>query len=445
MVSYSKCIWAKLSIILAFLFFLPPYFTKFGYLTQIKETSKKKVVFDESMLPSAYEAYNGITINTNSTVDYWPTTGWLESTPAEQGMNSRKLDQMKNFIVEYNYDKDLDSVLVIRNGYIVLEMYPSYLDYGFTTIPKYNENMTHILHSVTKSFTSALIGIAIQQGLIEGVNQKVVDFFPSRTIENLDSRKQNMTLKHLLTMTTGFEWDEWSYPYTDSRNMLIQMINSGDAVQFMLNRPMLSNPGEEWIYCTGASHLLSAILTQVSGYRALQFAREFLFGPLGIARAFWPPDSQGINYGGSELRITPRAMAKFGFLYLNNGTWDGQQIVPADWVINSTIPHFNLASYGYQWWLNPSAGLYHANGVYGQEIFIVPNQNLVVVFTGDFKNGNPEYQLLFNYILPAVTDDVDDTDDRWRLIIGYPVISFGFFSIVALLGIISIMARKILR
>ena len=350
---------------------------------------------------------------------------------------------MKDFIVEQNFDKDLDSVLVIRNGYIVLEMYPSNYDYGFTKIHIYNENMTHILHSVTKSFSSALIGIAIQQGLIEGVNQKVVDFFSDRTIENLDSRKQNITLEHLLTMTTGFEWNEWNYPYTDSRNMLIQMINSGDAIQFMLNRPMASNPGEEWTYCTGASHLLSAILSQVSGYRALQFAREFLFGPLGIARAFWTPDSQGINYGGSELHLTPRAMAKFGFLYLNNGTWDGQQIVLADWVMNSTKPHFNLASYGYQWWLNPSAELYHASGVYGQEIFIVPNHNLVVVFTGDFINVNPEYQLLFNYILPAVTDGIGDTGDIGGVVTGFPVIPIGFFSIVALLGLIGLVTRKL--
>ena len=431
---------APLSIILTFLFFLPPYYIMCGNLAQVVENGKKMVNIDQPMFLSARNLF---TSNTNSTVDYWPTAGWLESTPREQGVNSKRLDQMKKFIIEQNYDDELDSVLVIHNGYIILEMYPSTI-YP-TDIPKYNENMTHIVHSVTKSFTSALIGIAIQQGLIDSIKQRVVDFFPNRTIENLDSRKQNMTLEHLLTMTTGFDWDEWSYPYTDSRNILIQMINSGDAVQFMLNRPMESNPGEEWAYCTGASHLLSAIITQVSGDRALHFAREFLFGPLGITRVFWSTDSQGINFGGSELRITPRAMAKFGFLYLNNGTWDGQQIVLPDWVINSTKPHFTTTFYGYQWWLNPSAGLYHANGVYGQEIFVVPNHNLVVVFTGNFKNQNPENQLLFNYILPAVIEGIDDTGDIGGVIIGFPLLSIGIFSIVVLLGIIFILTRKTLR
>lgn len=438
MVNYPKYIWASVSLGLALLLFLHPHFPVYRDLTQIVENDKKIVVLNKPMVPSTH---NGIANSTNSTVEYWPTIDWLESTPKEQGMSSKRLDQMKEFIIDQQVDKYLDSVLVIRNGYLVLEMYPSSYDYGFTKIPKYNQNMTHILHSVTKSFTSALIGIAIQQGLIDNITQKVVDFFPGRTIENLDSRKQNMTLEHLLTMTTGFEWDEWSYPYTDSRNILIQMINSGNAVQFMLNRPMASNPGEDWVYCTGASHLLSAIIKQVTGYNALNFARDFLFGPLGIISAIWSTDSQGINYGGSELRLTPRDMAKFGFLFLNNGTWDGQQIVLADWVTNSTKPHFNFNFYGYQWWLNPLAGLYHASGVYGQEIFVVPNHNLVVVFTGDFKNENPENQLLFNYILPAVTDGIDLEGGGW--ILGFPVILIGFFSITALLGIISVVMQKL--
>jgi len=319
-------------------------------------------------------------------------------------MNSTLLNEMMEYIDENGFA--IESVIMVRNGYIVLEEYPS---------PVYDQDRLHELYSVTKSFTSALVGIAIHRGFIEGIDQKVLDFFPERTVANLDPRKHSMTLEHLLTMTAGLEWDEWTYPYMDSqgvsdpRNTYIHMMLSADSVQFVLDRPMAYDPGTHWVYNSGASHLLSAIIEQASKYPALDFAREFLFGPLGISVVAWTQHSQGPYYGGHGLNLRPRDMAKFGYLYLNNGTWNGKQIVPAEWVAESTETQFlpsKNRGYGYQWWTLPRIGVYDASGLFGQRIFVVPDHDMVVVFTANIREGsNPENELLQDYILPAVKEE----------------------------------------
>ncbi|MFX1253404.1 MAG: serine hydrolase domain-containing protein [Promethearchaeota archaeon] len=355
--------------------------------------------------------YCSVTGLSDTTVDYWPTTDWLESTPEEQGMNSTKLNQVIDYINAQNFA--IDSVVVVRHGYIVLEEYfnPSVS----------NQSSIHFVYSVTKSFSSALIGIAIQKGFIENVDQKVVDFFSSRIIANLDSRKQNMTIEHLLTMSAGFEWDEQTYPYTDSRNDVRLMMNSSDSVQFVLDRPMVNDPGDEWVYNSGASHLLSAIIEQTTGYTTLDFANKFLFDPLGITDVDWWQDPQGLYYGGFGLYLRARDMAKFGYLYLNNGTWDSEQIVFTDWVAKSTETAFPRGwdrGYGYQWWTYPQSGVYYALGLYSQTIFVVPNYNMVVVFTANITSGpNPEYNLLFDYIIPAVINNTNATTTPFDILL----------------------------
>ena len=358
---------------------------------------------------------------------YWPTDEWLNSTPEEQGMDSSRLNELKDYIGKY-YSRIMDSIIIVRNGYIVLEEYPSGL----------SPDALHILHSVTKSFTSALIGIAIQQGLIEDVNQKVLDFFPNRSIANLSPEKQNMTLEHLLTMTTGFQWNEWQYSYEDYRNDLIRAINSGNFVQFMLDLPMDSIPGTVWTYCTGASHLLSAIIEVVSNKSTLTFAQEYLFGPLGITDVYWRFDAQHVYYGGSELHLNPRDMAKFGLLFLNNGSWNGQQIIPSDWIFNSTSTIYHQFSdeyngYGYQWWTWPSlGGVYYAAGLYQQKIIVVPEHDLIVIFTADMRSGSdPEPSILYHFIIPAVSKTTKATfliDNR---------------AVVPLIGLIAIISPGI--
>ncbi len=329
---------------------------------------------------------------------YWPTTGWLSSTPEAQGMVSAKLEQIK-YRIQY-YPLPIHSVVVIRNGYIVYELYPT----------EFTQDTLHSLYSVTKSFTSTLIGIAIQNGFINSTDDKVVDFFPERSIKNLDSRKQEMTLEHLLTMSAGLQWDEWSYPYFDSRNDYFSMIISGDCIQYVLDQPMVNTPGTEFAYNTGISHLLSAIIQQTTGFTTLEFAKKFLFTPLGISDAQWVRDSQGIYFGGSDLFLNSRDMAKLGYLYLNEGFWDNKSVISEEWVSRSTTGFsttpFN-SSYGYHWWVWESKGFYFANGVFGQNIFVIPKENMIVVFTASFNEDgfDLEYQLLQDYILPAIASD----------------------------------------
>jgi len=174
---------------------------------------------------------------------------------------------------------------------------------------------------------------------------------------------------------------------------------------------MAYDPGEEWEYCNGASHLLSAIIAETTGYNTLDFAREYLFGPLGITDVKWDVhrDPQGIYCGAHGLELTPRDMAKFGYLYLNNGTWEGEQIVPAEWVARSTETSFLFwenEGYGYQWWTFPQSEIYFAKGQHDQDIFVIPEIDMVVVFTASHQTGYPNHGLLHHFIGAACNTEI---------------------------------------
>jgi CubicO group peptidase (beta-lactamase class C family) len=323
--------------------------------------------------------------------DYWPTKGWRAASPESQGMNSNILENMLQTI--WKKDLDIDSVLVVRNGYIVLDAY----HYGIDSIHKHN------IHSCTKSVMSALIGIAIDKGSIKDVNQPVLDFFPKHVAKNLDADKKAMTLEHLLTMTTGLECRDSSL-YKGSG--MKQMRMSADWIQFMIDLPMVEVPGAHFEYCNGSSFLLSAILQQQTGMNALKFADKHLFGPLGISDIWWPSNPQGITIGWSKIRMQPRDMAKVGYLYLNNGLWDGKQIISSRWIKASTRKHIDatlLPGYGYQWWI-VSPGIYTAVGRKGQFIMVASEKNIVAVFTSrlDPEDFYTPLILWAAYIMPAV-------------------------------------------
>jgi CubicO group peptidase (beta-lactamase class C family) len=181
------------------------------------------------------------------------------------------------------------------------------------------------------------------------------------------------------------------------------MMRSRNWVQFVLDRPMAAAPGSTFNYSSGGSHLLSAILQEATGMRTISFAREYLFEPLGIRGVSWTSDPQGIALGAGGVRLAPRELARLGQLYLQGGVWGGEQIVPAEWVEASIAPqvsaHGAASYYGYQWWVRGS-GIFAAHGYRGQRIFVVPDLEMVVVFTADLPGGEPS-MLLSNYILPA--------------------------------------------
>jgi len=240
--------------------------------------------------------------------------------------------------------------------------------------------------SASKSVVSALVGIAIDRGLISGVDQKIAEFFPEQLTAASGAAKRAITVEDLLTMRSGLR--------STSNRYYGAWVQSRNWVDHALGRPLLAPPGTSMQYSTGNTHLLSAILTKVSGSSTWQFARETLADPLGIALARWPQDPQGIYFGGNDMLLTPRQMVAFGRLYLDGGLLDGKRIVPADWVETSVVPRtrspISGEAYGYGWWVRQMAGhdAFYAWGYGGQYIFVVPDLELVVVTTSSATAGD---------------------------------------------------------
>ena len=316
----------------------------------------------------------------------WPTVDWQSATPESQGMDGEKLAQMLADIEQRNLN--LHSLLIIRNGFVVSENY-----FG-----GYAKTRTHLLYSCTKSFIATLVGIAVDQGEINSLDQKVLAFFPDKSFEKVDEHKQVMTLENLLTMTSGLDWEEGDAAYS-------AMYQSDDWVKQVLDLPMRETPGSTFNYCSGCSHVLSAILNAQTGMTSQAYADENLFGPLGIEDYSWDTDASGNAIGGWGLWLTPRQMAKLGYLFLHKGEWDGRQIVSESWVEQATQAHVNTGDdgggYGYQWWVLPNLGGYAALGRAGQTIFVAPDLDLVVVTTAEIDGHDAIYRLLDRYILPA--------------------------------------------
>ena len=334
-------------------------------------------------------------VSAASDVDYWPTNGWKVTSPEEQGVSTGALADMMEFIRERHLK--VDSITIVRNGYLVMD----------TCFYPFPENTKHHLRSCSKSVISALVGIAIEKGYIKYADQPVLSFFPDRTVANLDENKKKITLRHLLTMTSGLDCrdgnqDRWIGMY--------QMLGSKDWTQWVLDRPMKEAPGLHFEYSNCVTYLISAILQEATGMRSLDFARQHLFAPLGIDDASWDTNPQGVDFGYSRLWLKPHDMAKIGWLYLNNGRWDGLQVVPAAWVESSVQGQVEaqptFSRYGYQWWVGD--GFYAAVGASAQFIFVAPDENLVAVITGATPMGQPfsmVRDLLKNFILPSVVSN----------------------------------------
>jgi CubicO group peptidase (beta-lactamase class C family) len=322
-------------------------------------------------------------------IDPLPAGGLAYSTPEEQGIDSAVLVTMLNHVKTGR--TAIDSLLVMRNDRLVMEAYRY----------PYDATSLHAINSCTKSFTSALIGIAIGEGRIRGVHQRLPDFF---TDTGLDSAKRDITLEDLLTMSGGFEWPGGMMEMPTLR----EWWQSPDWVKFVLDRPLSGVPGKSFTYNSGGSHLLSAVLERSVGMKAEDYAKEKLFKPLGIHDWRWQSDPQGISTGGFGLWLTPRDMARFGLLYLHHGRREKQQIVPAEWVSESVKKQIDAGGiwlsdgYGYQWWVD-NEGYYMALGYGGQYIVVVPDRNLVMVATATLVPQEffaPE-NLLKDYIVPA--------------------------------------------
>jgi CubicO group peptidase (beta-lactamase class C family) len=336
-------------------------------------------------------------VGTNTSIGYdgfyYPTEGWRFAKPEEMGLDSMKLNEMIMAVNEQGIGAD--SILVARDGYVVLDAY----------FPPFDEGENHIIYSCTKSVVSTLIGMALEEGYIESLDIKLIDIFANRNVQNLSPWKEEITLRDLLTMTAGLDArDSYLYDWEG----LDKMHNANDWVEYVLNLPMMEEPGTRFEYTNGVSHLLSGIITETTGINSVEFAQEHLFGPLGITNIGWNLDPKGINWGYSGLYLTPHDMAKIGYLFLNKGEWDGEQIISKEWIEEATQEQVEantlLPGYGFQWWVSPE-GYYSAIGYKGQFIHIVPEYKLIMVTTS--RNADDFYriqQLLTNYVIPAIIE-----------------------------------------
>jgi len=290
---------------------------------------------------------------------------WRFSIPEEHGFNSIALTEILSNYSHYEY---VYSLLIMRHGYLVVEEY-----YNLQ-----NEEMAQSVHSVSKSFTSALVGIALKEEFLTSMDQKVMDFFPEYASEISDRRKFDITLEHLITMQSGIIWDE-------SEDNWIEYAGSPDWVEYALNLPLGFNPGTGFDYSTPQTNLLGVILAKATNRTVKEFAEEYLFNPLNISVALWYQDPQGYYTGGHGMYFLPRYLIKFGYLYLHHGLFNGRQIIPEEWIEISVQNYAGggASGYGYGWWTDNinNHSVYRAIGRGGQNILVVPALDLIVVTT----------------------------------------------------------------
>ncbi|HHS12282.1 MAG TPA: class C beta-lactamase-related serine hydrolase [bacterium] len=325
------------------------------------------------------------------------TSGWTRSGPEEQGLNPKLLNKAFQEAAKNPY---IYSLLVVKNGYLVRESY-----FNGSDVSAWD-----LVYSVTKSVTSALVGIAIEEGYIDSVDQRIIDYFPEHDTPELDSEKRKITIRHLLTMQSGIDTDD---------NLGEIMSRAPDMAAAIMESDLCFVPGTDFLYSSYGTHLLSVIITRATGTTTREYAREKLFTPLGIRSFFWETDPNGIAFGGGRLHLAARDMARFGQLYLQRGLWKRRQVIPAGWIDQSLRNHRSFqdewggmkdAGYGFCWWTGRihDHKAYAAWGHGGQWIWLFPEQNLMVVSTMNAYIGDgvkPTQfmpSLLSRFLLPAL-------------------------------------------
>jgi CubicO group peptidase (beta-lactamase class C family) len=332
-----------------------------------------------------------------------------ESSAEDVGINPILISRLIHDMHEGRF-LNLDSLIIVKDSKIVVEEY-----FG-----QFNAKTKHYTASVTKSVGSILIGIAIDRGLLPGLDDGILDMrlsalFPEyHEILVEDPRKADIRFRHLLTMSAGFEWDEKTYPYNDQRNDWVRVRDASEPARLVLKQSVAHDPGIVFNYSGGLSMLLAYLIERETEMGAAVFAKRYLFDPLGISDYEWRDLTGGLIDFPGGLSMRPRNMAKIGQLCLNGGRWNGEVIVSKDWVTESTREHIinvDSPNYGFQWWCgkyyyrDQSVYLYVASGHGGQKIFVVPDFNLVVVIThhgsDDSAGEMHNIAIMSRYILPA--------------------------------------------
>lgn len=347
------------------------------------ETAAESVPALESSLPS---------LESEAPPEPQPDNSWKLGAPGDHNMDPAVLEQMHTAL----QSAPVYGVVTVKDGVIIDEYYRD----------GYDETSAFPMHSASKSFTGTLIGIAMEEGYLGSIEDPLSQYLP-QVLELSDTRKQGITLRHLLTHTSGLEWYEWGGSYSNWS----EFRSAENWVEYILDRNLVYEPGTVFNYSTGNTHLLSAALESAIGGNQLDYAKEKLFGPLGMEHTSWGSDPQGVTDGGNGIVMSLRDTARFGQLCLQGGVWHGEQLIPADWLTESTAAQNSGAGdstgqYGYQWWVRSFGGYdcYYAFGAWGQYIFVVPELEMVVAIASEGPQNSYASRAYFtDYILAACT------------------------------------------
>lgn len=324
------------------------------------------------------------------------------STPSEQGVDPAAIDRLLDAVAENGID--LHSLMVLRHGQVVAE--------GWWT--PYAADRVHLLYSLSKSFTSSAIGIAAGEGLLS-LDDTIISFFPDKLPDEIPPYVADMKVRHLLAMASGH-----------AKETAPALFAGGpDMVRTFLSIPPDQEPGTLFCYNQGCTYTLSAIITKLTGQRLVDYLRPRLFDPLGIDQTYWMQSDEGIDQGFSGLHVTTETIAKLGQLYLQNGQWNGQQLVPAAYVEEARTKHVDNAAtsdnpdwqqgYGFQFWMGQH-GAYRGDGAYGQFCVILPDVDAVIACTAQCSNMQAEIDLFWEHLLPALAAEATaDPDGDQRI------------------------------
>lgn len=349
--------------------------------------------------------------------------GWETASLHEVGMDADPLLDLLD-LIDSTDNHRIHSLLIVKDQKLVFEEYwpgvdlrPENLD---PVARDFDRETLHYVASVSKSITSALVGIAIDQGTIGSVDDSPFSYLPAYAHLGTQDNQQ-ITLEHLLSFSSGYDWNEFVYGFDDPRDSHYQMFGTSDPIGHLLERPVVTVPGSVFHYNSGDTNILGEIVRRVTGSQTLvEYADRYLFEPLGIDRYGWVrfPRADEVTFASGGASLRPRDMAKLGALYLNGGMWNGRRILSARWVEASTrqsVPlvgqYQRLYGYGYNWWLGRSpygdreVEYFRAAGWGGQHVYVFPELDLVVVFTaGGFYETRPldVNDLIEDYIFLAI-------------------------------------------